>query len=168
VIQTPNSPNGSVQGGIQVTITSDVIETAVGTLPPNVPQQRVVLDVWARLQSGRWVLSKLNVTVILRSGGVAKSPLETSSLGVAARPNPMQSTISIEWTAPEAGPARLAIYDASGREVRELFSGSTGTGLQQYQWDGRDAHGTSMPSGVYYYRLLAGETMVTENIYLIR
>ena len=52
----------------------------------------------------------------------------------------------------------VRVYDASGRLVRTLLAGKTRpAGRQGVDWDGRDGSGRTAPSGVYFYRLQAGE-----------
>ncbi|HMB68490.1 MAG TPA: FlgD immunoglobulin-like domain containing protein, partial [bacterium] len=70
------------------------------------------------------------------------------------RPNPA-SAPDIRWQLARAGRVHLAIYDAAGRLVRELVAGAFPGGAHQTRWDGRDAFGTPVASGVYFARLEA-------------
>ena len=69
------------------------------------------------------------------------------------RPNPMgtEGRISFSLVAPARG--SLSIYGADGRLVRTLMHGRIPAGAQSILWDGRDAGGRKVPSGVYLYRL---------------
>jgi flagellar hook assembly protein FlgD len=49
------------------------------------------------------------------------------------------------------------VFDITGREVRSLASGSFDAGAHEIQWDGTDATGAKVASGLYYYRLTSGE-----------
>ena len=52
----------------------------------------------------------------------------------------------------------LRVYDAAGRLVRTLRSGAPGlAGRNEVVWDGRDDGGRAVSSGVYLYRIQAGE-----------
>ncbi len=65
-------------------------------------------------------------------------------------PNPFTHTTTIEYALPASGPVRLAVYDALGREVATLVDGVRQAGPHAAVFDG-----TSLPSGVYLYRLEA-------------
>ena len=73
--------------------------------------------------------------------------------GISAWPNPSAAETRIEFRAPSAGPATVALYDVSGRLVRRLFAGSASGGSQMVRWDGRDSHGTAVATGLYLARL---------------
>ena len=57
---------------------------------------------------------------------------------------------------PTAGAAHeVGIYDAAGRVVTRLFSGTRAEGDHQIDWDGRDARGHALSGGIYLARLRA-------------
>jgi flagellar hook assembly protein FlgD len=62
----------------------------------------------------------------------------------------------------------LAIYDVRGALVHELLSGTVSAGTQRVVWDGSDAHGKEVGSGVYFCRLEAGELSETKRMVLLR
>ncbi len=72
-------------------------------------------------------------------------------------PNPFNPATSIEFALPTAGIVKLSIYDLLGREVRTLVAGWMPAGWHRVQWDGTDSAGKAVPSGVYLYRLEAGD-----------
>jgi hypothetical protein len=75
-----------------------------------------------------------------------------SALGVVAYPVPFQSGVRIAIDSPEPAPAEAVVYDVRGRPVRRLWSGTLATGRTLVPWDGRDANGREVPSGVYFVR----------------
>jgi flagellar hook assembly protein FlgD len=59
------------------------------------------------------------------------------------------------------------VYDASGAHVATLASGAYPQGTHDARWDGTDARGTRVGSGVYFYRLTAaGETHTRKMVLL--
>ncbi len=74
-------------------------------------------------------------------------------------PNPFNPTTSIPFAIPRDGYANLTIYDVSGRVVRTLVDRQVAAGTHAVTWDGTDAIGRNVASGVYLYRLAyaAGE-----------
>jgi len=73
-----------------------------------------------------------------------------------ACPNPFSGETRLRFTATTAGPARLAVWDVSGRLVRTLFQGPASVGEHAVVWDGRDEDGRPVASGIYYLRLQPG------------
>ncbi len=79
----------------------------------------------------------------------------------ANAPNPFNPSTTISYTLVEAGAVRLRVYDSGGRHVQTLVDGEVSAGTRTVTWDGRDAAGQQLPSGVYYCQLEAhgaGET----------
>ena len=84
------------------------------------------------------------------------------------RPNPFNPTTTISFTLPERARVTLSIYDVEGRLVRTLLDEVVGEGYQERIWNGRDAGGTPVSSGVYFYRLTAGGKTLTKKMVLLK
>ena len=83
-------------------------------------------------------------------------------------PNPFNPTTSIEYELAQTGQVRLTVYDVLGKEVRSLVDGQQSAGRYVAEWDGRDASGQSVASGVYLYRLEAGDYVSTRRMTLLK
>ncbi len=83
------------------------------------------------------------------------------------RPNPFNPTTTIGFTLPTAGAFRLAIFDGSGREVRDFQSWADG-GPHTVVWDGLGNDGHPVASGVYFYTLRAGASAETRKMILTK
>ncbi len=68
-------------------------------------------------------------------------------------PNPFNPTTKIAFELPVASKVKLVIYDALGREVRTLTDDEYPSGYIELTWDGRSETGTTVSSGVYFYRI---------------
>lgn len=79
-------------------------------------------------------------------------------------PNPVRDAATIGFQVPVQAEIDLRVYDVTGREVVVLARGSYAAGSHDVRWDGRDARGNSVASGVYYYRLQAGEYEATRTL----
>jgi hypothetical protein len=64
--------------------------------------------------------------------------------------------------------ARLAIFDMRGRLVRVLVEKDLRPGRHTVIWDGREANGGEVPSGIYFYRLKAGKFSETRKMLLVK
>jgi hypothetical protein len=76
------------------------------------------------------------------------------AMGLPER-NPFREALSFRVTLP-AGPARVTVWDARGREVRRLYEGEGGGRTMDLTWDGRDAGGAQAPAGLYFVRATGG------------
>ena len=83
-------------------------------------------------------------------------------------PNPFNPTTAISYSLPEATHVTLTVYDLSGRAVRTLVSGVQPAGRYTAVWDAKNDDGAQAPSGVYIYRITAGEFTKTFKMTLLK
>ena len=84
-------------------------------------------------------------------------------------PNPFNSGTMIRFELPRRGEVVLQVYNLVGQEVSTLAKGPREAGTYTLRWDGRDDSGRELASGVYLYRLEAGEQqVVTRKLLLLR
>ncbi|RQV99417.1 MAG: T9SS C-terminal target domain-containing protein, partial [Calditrichaeota bacterium] len=84
-------------------------------------------------------------------------------------PNPFNSTTQIEYHCPVAGNVKVTIYNALGEIVRNLVDEWQNAGTNKVFWNGMDNNGQAVASGIYYYRLQAGDNhMETKKMLLLR
>ena len=72
-------------------------------------------------------------------------------------PNPFNPSTTLRFDLPVAAEVYLVVYDLQGQEVVRLVDGCRGAGYHQLVWDGRDARGRAVPTGLYIARLLTPE-----------
>ncbi|UCG52209.1 MAG: choice-of-anchor D domain-containing protein [Candidatus Latescibacterota bacterium] len=83
-------------------------------------------------------------------------------------PNPFNPTTTIAYDLPKPTDVRLRIYDVKGRMVRELVNKTQPVGRQEVLWDGRDESNNPVASGVYFYKLIAGDFVQTRKMVLLK
>ncbi len=83
-------------------------------------------------------------------------------------PNPMVSGATIHYDLTQEAQVWLAIYNVAGERVRTLTEGRMKPGAYSSTWDGRDEKGTKVSSGVYFYRLKAGNYVKTMKMVVTR
>jgi hypothetical protein len=105
------------------------------------------------------------------SSGVAEpisKVLRSQSVLGQNRPNPFNPRTEISYSVPSRTLLNLRIYDVDGRMVRTLVDGVAEPGVHTVRWDGRDASGVSLPSGIYYYRLAGDGFEATRAMALVK
>jgi flagellar hook assembly protein FlgD len=65
-------------------------------------------------------------------------------------------------------PVRLTVFSVEGKLVTTLVAGQLPAGRHEVQWDGRDARGHRMASGMYFYRLETGSDLFTRRMMLVK
>jgi hypothetical protein len=78
-------------------------------------------------------------------------------------PNPFNPSTTIEFALPHAGYVALRVYNVLGEEVATVIEGNHDPGTFKVTWDA-----SGLPSGVYFYRLTAGEYVQTNKMVLMR
>ena len=74
----------------------------------------------------------------------------------------------ISYDLPAAAPVTLEVFDLTGRRVRMLVADEqANAGAHQIAWDGRNDVGEELESGVYYYRLQAGQDEIYRKVNLV-
>jgi hypothetical protein len=84
------------------------------------------------------------------------------------RPNPFNPATQITWQLPEPSPVSLNVYNVRGQLVRNLVEKNSGAGSFSVWWDGTDLNGRRVGSGVYFYRMRAGNFVQTRKMVLLR
>lgn len=78
-------------------------------------------------------------------------------------PNPFNPTTTLEYKLPQRSLVDLSVYDILGRRVKTLVTGYRDAGIYQAKLEGGD-----LPSGIYLYRLKAGQTVLVRKAVLVK
>lgn len=78
-------------------------------------------------------------------------------------PNPFNPVTSINFDIPISSFTKLTVFDQIGREVEILVNEQLSPGSYKYEWDAAD-----FPSGIYFYKLQAGEFSETKKMVLLK
>ncbi len=83
-------------------------------------------------------------------------------------PNPFNPTTEIRFSLPKQAPVVLQVYDMMGRVVTTLVSETLPAGNHKYAWNARGDNGETLSSGVYLYRIVAGNFVSTRKMVLLK
>ncbi len=84
-------------------------------------------------------------------------------------PNPFNPSTTIEFTVRERSRVSLKIYNVAGQLVRTLVDGDRAPGaVHKVAWDGRNDAGTTVSSGVYFYKLVTSDFTQTRKMVLLK
>ena len=107
----------------------------------------------------------VDVTVVeeVESAGTPDS----YSLG-EAYPNPFNPETTIEFSLPVDEHVKIGVYNTAGQLIASLADEALSAGAYKTTWDARDQSGELVSSGVYFYRMQAGDFMATHSMTLLK
>ena len=114
-----------------------------------------------------------SVNMILEVVEAATTGVETPAndfvFRIGNHPNPFNPSTTISFSLPEPATVRLAIFDVGGRLVKTLLDGDVkGVGDHHVEWNGRTDDGATAPSGLYFFRVIAGDHQATRSMTLLK
>ena len=122
-----------------------------------------------RLQPRNWSEPSTGDIHVVSKGNVSDVPPAAYRTQLLQnRPNPFNPTTEIAFTLASEASVSLRVYTVDGRLVRTLFRGPAPAGLNRFAWDGRNAAGVAVPSGLYLYRLVTPEATQTRKMMLLK
>jgi hypothetical protein len=83
-------------------------------------------------------------------------------------PNPFNPETRITYALPVDSHVRVEIYNSLGQNVAMLVDAPQKAGAYQVQWKALDQKGNAVPSGVYFYRLTAGDFTAVNKMILLK
>jgi len=155
---------------------TDGLDVTSFAAPPNFPNGLVVVhdDGGRRFHIYDWAdFAQNDLTVCVNGDPTAVegdgSELLPAGFELAQNyPNPFNPSTIISFGVPQNTEITLAIYNLLGQQVRMLFSGVVAAGTHQVVWDGTDASGARIGSGVYVYRLQSGAFVATRRLVMTK
>jgi hypothetical protein len=82
-------------------------------------------------------------------------------------PNPFNPTTTIELAIPVATDYSVIVYNIAGQVIRS-YNGFAEAGIVSLVWDGKDASGSTVASGMYFYKATAGSFTATKKMILMK
>ena len=83
-------------------------------------------------------------------------------------PNPFNLITTITFTLPAAGDITLAVVNVEGALVTTLASGPFSARTHEVEWDGTNAAGDRVASGVYFFQLSTSGETLSQKMVLVR
>ena len=83
-------------------------------------------------------------------------------------PNPFNPATEIQFSLPTPATVSLDIYNITGEKVATPAEGYYSAGTHTVRWNGNDLNGHAVASGIYFYRLKAGDMTATRKMLLVK
>lgn len=118
--------------------------------------------------AGELVETRFDDFLVIAVNATTDTPPAGRPLELNAVPNPFNPATELRFDLPEPGPVSLVLFDASGRRVDTLFDRRLPAGPARVRWDGRDAQGNTVGSGLYFARLRTTRGEALSRLVLVR
>jgi hypothetical protein len=84
-------------------------------------------------------------------------------------PNPFNPSTTISFELPSSTNISLVIYNVLGKEIKRIIDSEPySIGVHKVIWNGTDSNGKKVASGIYFYRLLLKEQVITKSMLLLK
>jgi len=85
-----------------------------------------------------------------------------------ARPNPFSDATSIAFSVPSKSHVSIEVFNILGQKVKTLVNENMEANSYVRNWDGRSDDGAQVSSGIYFYKMIAGEFSATKKAVLLK
>jgi hypothetical protein len=83
-------------------------------------------------------------------------------------PNPFNPSTKIEYQIPTSGHVEIQLYNITGELVKTLTNGEQSAGKYSVNWNGKDNSNRAVASGVYIYRVMFGNSVLSKKMLLLK
>lgn len=83
-------------------------------------------------------------------------------------PNPFNMGTRIDFALPKSADIELAVFNILGQKVKTLANGTFSAGSHTVLWNGTSENGTTVSTGLYFYRLNAGEKVLVRKMVVLK
>ncbi|MFH2049899.1 MAG: T9SS type A sorting domain-containing protein, partial [bacterium] len=83
-------------------------------------------------------------------------------------PNPFNPTTEIVFSIPQDAKVSLEVFNIMGQRVKTLIDEMLNAGEHTVEWDSRNSSGQSVSSGIYFYKLNAGDQTDSKKMMLLK
>ena len=108
------------------------------------------------------------VGVLTDIGDQDRPPLPADFVLQQNYPNPFNSVTTIQFELPRRSLVTISVYNILGQPVKVLAGAWHSAGAHMVTWDGADQNGLSLPSGIYFYRIVADDFIDTRKMILVK
>ena len=83
-------------------------------------------------------------------------------------PNPFNPSTSIKFATEKFSDVKLTVYSILGEEIKTVYSGNLASGTYSMTWDGKDRAGHNVPSGMYFYKVISDNRILSGKMLLLK
>lgn len=137
-------------------------------VPQTSPLNEILTDVWFTSASTGYISTWSGKVLKTTNGGFTfvnqlSTEVPNTYMLMQNYPNPFNPSTKIQFTLPKKGFTSIVVFDITGKKVTSLVNEKLEAGVYETEWNA-----SSMPSGVYFYRLSADDYVQTRKLILVK
>lgn len=108
------------------------------------------------------------VTIEIPADDQNEPPVPSDAIPLSQNyPNPFNPETRIDFNIPQGQNATIIVYNIKGEKVKTLFNGIS-KGEDTLIWNGKNDDGKSVTSGVYFYKLITDNQVITKKMVMLK
>jgi hypothetical protein len=173
-IGEPHLINGASNMTLKYAAEGGVLRVVVYSLDRGVKIPAGIENIFAIPISGEGAITLSNVELSDYYGNIVTARIEDRPVLPAqyalhqSYPNPFNAATTIMYELPVATHVKMDIYNTLGQRVMTLVDREETAGIHSAVWNGTDASGESVASGVYVYRITTSEFTAEKKMVLMK
>jgi len=140
---------------------------SLGTLTIQLWHNNVLQEEYVNDETGDWCFQNWNFFPGLGAPGEGTTVPNTEALS-QNYPNPFNPSTTIVYDLQRAGDVQVNIYNSAGQMVATLIDDYYQPGNYSVLWDGKNAAGTAVASGTYFYELVVDNQHQAKQMILLK
>lgn len=120
------------------------------------------------LKDGTWRPAMTWMADYVKKSTDANFTVSASEPALDNFPNPFTNTTTIRFSIPSSSGVIMKVYDMVGKEVATLVDENMSEGIHSITWDAKSQSGARLDDGIYFIKLIAGNSLVSKKMMLIK
>jgi flagellar hook assembly protein FlgD len=134
--------------------------------------QTYYLNVWSKGKVTSIPISEIRKLVFSNVSSVSEIAKEQELIKTFQLfqnyPNPFNPTTTIEYQISSSGPVEIKIFNINGELVKTLMNTNQVAGKYSANWNGKDNDNKQVASGIYIYRVMFGNSVLSKKMLLLK
>ncbi len=114
-----------------------------------------------------WTITNLSISDVTQISNPTEN-LPTDFSLEQNYPNPFNPSTTFDFSLPKQSLVKIDIFNVLGQKITTLADGEYEAGKYSVTWDGTDEDGSSAATGIYFYRMNAGDFQATKKLMLLK
>ncbi|MFA7057560.1 MAG: FlgD immunoglobulin-like domain containing protein [Candidatus Cloacimonadales bacterium] len=108
------------------------------------------------------------INIVVINGVPNENDTEAIIVGESSYPNPFSTMSTIQIQTKRSENIDVAVYNLKGQLIKTIANKEFSTGTHDFKWDGNDQNGNRCSSGVYFFRIITPEKVISKKMIFMK